>query len=72
MPTVSLDREISLPSKAVLYTDILKMIVQDKRQTVMVSAHNTCRNVRGHGKLSSNSTKHAKAFVYFNPDNSMR
>lgn len=50
MPTISLEGDISLLSKAVLYTNILKKIVQDKRPSVTASAQKTCINGRGHGK----------------------
>lgn len=50
MPTLALEGDISLPSKAVLYLNILKKIVQNKRQSVTASAHKTGRNVKDCGK----------------------
>lgn len=50
----ALEGGIPLPSKAVLCTNILEKIVQNKRQSVPTCACKTCRNVRDYGKLSPN------------------
>lgn len=71
-PPFALGGDMSLPSKAVLYINVLKKIVQNKRQSVTASAHKAGRNVKDHGKLSSSSAKYAEGFVHLNPDNSMR